>query len=206
MLRVVGAGLGRTGTTSLKLALEHLLGGRCFHMSEITHESASAWADAYAGDLPDWHGVFDAYIACTDWPAAPFWPEISAAYPDALILLSIRDPDEWWRSASSTIFERIGVILAQVNPIHPYAEMDRRMLGRLTADWRDEESAKAAFVAYNDWVRATAPTDRLLEWRVGDGWEPLCERLELAVPQLPFPETNSTKDFRRTHGLDAALN
>src|SRR5579875_3434001 len=106
-LRVVGAGVGRTGTESLKLALEELLGGRCYHMTELLQrpEAFRYWASAGRGDMPDWAEVFDGYRACVDWPAAAFWPEISAAFPDALVLLSTRaTAEEWYRSARATIF------------------------------------------------------------------------------------------------------
>lgn len=104
-LRVVGAGLGRTGTTSLKLALERLLGGPCYHMSEVFQhpEHIGHWHGAARGDMPDWRALFAGYVAAVDWPAASFWREISAAFPQALVVLSVRDPDAWWQSASSTI-------------------------------------------------------------------------------------------------------
>src|SRR5690349_5268057 len=100
-VRVVGAGLGRTGTTSLKVALEDLLGGPCYHMLAVRERAGDpdAWGDAYDGRLPDWRAFFDGYAAVVDWPAAPFWREISEAFPDAVILLSTRDADDWWRSA-----------------------------------------------------------------------------------------------------------
>src|ERR1700761_9447882 len=106
-LRVVGAGVGRTGTESLKLALEHLLGGRCYHMLEVlAHpESVTYWASAGRGEMPDWDQVFDGYVAAVDWPVAAYWPELSAAFPDAPVLLSTRaSAEEWSRSASQTIF------------------------------------------------------------------------------------------------------
>src|SRR5579863_6443630 len=105
-LQVVGAGLGRTGTTSLKQALELLLGGPCYHMFEVRErpDDPDAWGDAYEGRPPAWDQFFEGYRATLDWPAAPFWPEISTAFPEALIILSVRDADDWWKSASSTIF------------------------------------------------------------------------------------------------------
>src|SRR5581483_5643355 len=106
-LRVVGAGVGRTGTHSLKLALEQLLGAPCYHMLEVFGhpEHVPSWAAAADGSLTDWDAIFTGYGAAVDWPAAAFWREISAAYPDALVLLSVRDPDSWWKSASNTIWE-----------------------------------------------------------------------------------------------------
>src|SRR5689334_21844947 len=96
-LRVIGAGLGRTGTTSLKLALERLLGAPCYHMLAVREhpEHPDLWAGAYRGELPDWERLFDGYAASVDWPAAPFWAHLAVSYPDALIVLSVRDADVW---------------------------------------------------------------------------------------------------------------
>jgi hypothetical protein len=204
-LRVVGAGLGRTGTNSLKVALEQLLGGPCYHMVEVMKhdpDHPQQWAAAYAGELPDWSQLFADYVAAVDWPAGPFWQPLSEANPDALILLSTRDPDAWWRSASSTIF--LAMERAYFSPDsedNAWAQMCGRMMASFCPDWREEEPAKAAFAAYNDQVRRTAPTDRLLEWSPGDGWEPICERLGLPVPTEPFPHTNTADEFRAMTGL-----
>ena len=106
-LRVVGAGLPRTGTSSLKKALENLLGGRCYHMMEIPghpFDLGAGWNRALAGDAPDWAKLFDGYVAAVDWPASIFWRELSEANPAALVLLSVRDTAEvWWRSADEMI-------------------------------------------------------------------------------------------------------
>lgn len=205
MLRVVGAGVGRTGTNSLKLALERLLGAPCYHMIEVSrdgHDDTDTWTAAYGGDLPDLEQLFAGYAACVDWPAGPFWPQISAAYPDALILLSTRDVDAWWRSASSTIFAQMSASVAKPGPPDSMARLDAAMMEAFSPGWQDEETAKAAFLSYNQNVRDTAPPDRLLEWSAGDGWEPICERLGLPVPGEPFPHVNSTGDFRRNTGMD----
>ncbi len=166
-IEVVGAGLGRTGTHSLKLALEQLLGGPCYHMTEVFGRPADldVWADAYRGSPPDWTELFADYRAVVDWPAAGCWRQIADAFPDAPVLLSERDADGWWTSASATIFEVTG------GPPGPDGEGFRRMtdamLEAFDHDWRDEEAAKAAYLAHNDQVRATVPADRLIEWHPG---------------------------------------
>ena len=108
-LRMIGAGLGRTGTNSLKVALEQLLGGTCYHMFEVHQrpDHFDVWAQAYAGNLPDWPTLFDPFVAAVDWPVSPFWRELSAVYPDAPILLSVRDEDSWWESAANTTRARL---------------------------------------------------------------------------------------------------
>lgn len=197
-LRLIGAGLGRTGTTSLKVALEDLLGGRCYHMLEVRErpEDPDVWGDAYEGKQPDWHRFFDGYTAVVDWPAAPFWPELAAAFPDAPILLSVRDVDAWWKSASTTIFVALATYFAPDAPDDGWTRMGQGMMRRFTTGWQDEDQAKAAYLAYNDHVRRTAPAGRLVEWRPEDGWGPLCGALGVAVPDRPFPHANTGEEFR----------
>jgi len=203
-LRIIGAGLGRTGTTSLKLALEQLLGGRCYHMLEVRDrpEDADVWGDAYEGRLPNWGAFFEGFDAAVDWPSAPFWRELSEAFPDAPILLSVRDADAWWKSVSSTIFIALATYFAPDAPDDGWTRMGRGMMTGFTPDWQDEEGAKSAYLAYNDHVRATAPADRLVEWSPGDSWEPICSALGLDVPDLPFPHVNTTVETRAELGLD----
>jgi hypothetical protein len=204
-VRVIGAGLGRTGTTSLKSALEDVLGARCYHMLEVRDRpaDAEAWGDAYDGRSPDWRAFFTGFGATVDWPAAPFWKELSVVFPDAIILLSNRDPDAWWQSVSTTIFPALGTYFAPDAPADGWTRMGVGMMTSFTPDWRDEDAAKAAFVAYNDRVRATAPADRLVEWRPGDGWAPICSALGVAVPARPFPRLNTAAQTRAELGLDS---
>ncbi len=204
VLRVVGAGLGRTGTTSLKQALEQLLGAPCYHMLAVQERPADpdAWGDAYEGRHPSWERFFDGYGATVDWPAAPFWSEISATFPEAIILLSVRDPDLWWTSASSTIFPALATYFAPDAPDDGWTRMGRGMMTTFTPNWQDEVSAKSAYLAHNERVRATAPMDRLLEWHPEDGWEPICAALDLAVPDQPFPHANTAAQTRAELGID----
>jgi len=203
-LQVIGAGLGRTGTTSLKKALEHLLGGPCYHMLEVRErpDDADAWGAAYEGRPPEWGRFFDGYRATVDWPAAPFWSEISAAFPDALVLLSVRDPDSWWTSASNTIFPALATYFAPDAPDDGWTRMGRGMMSSFTPGWRDEQSAKAAYLAHNQSVRTQAAEGRLLEWHPEDGWDPICAALGYDVPDLPFPHTNTTAQTRAELGLE----
>ncbi len=194
-LRVVGAGLGRTGTHSLKLALERLLDAPCYHMAEIFHnrpQHVPLWHAAAQGWMPDWDALFSGYSAAVDWPASAFWQEISAAYPDALVLLSVRDSEAWWRSASETIFP-----LSQSNdPESEWRKMiDAMMANRFTSELTNREACIAAFERHNAQVRESVPANRLLEWRASDGWEPICAALGVPVPDEPFPHSNSKEEF-----------
>jgi hypothetical protein len=206
-LQLVGAGLGRTGTTSLKAALEQLLDGPCYHMMEVfgRPEAATMWRDAVDGDLPDWNEVFADYRAAVDWPVAGFWRELSAAFPDAPVLLSTRDTDGWWKSASQTIFPAIVREPPAGSPVALEREMIFELFDvRFTPGWQDEATAKAAYEEHNDAVRAAIPADRLVEWHPGDGWGPLCAALDLPVPDAPYPHVNTTDEFRQMAGLDEA--
>jgi hypothetical protein len=207
-LRIVGAGLGRTGTHSLKVAFEQLLGGPCYHMLEVLGrpDQAAAWAAAARGEEPDWAEFLSDYVATVDWPAASFWPELTAFAPDAVVVLSVRDDSAaWWKSASETIFS---VLARGAPPDDPGAVAELAMINavldtRFTSGWRDRDTAIAAYEAHNAKVRALVPSDRLVEWRPGDGWDPLCAALGLAVPDVPFPHVNTTAEFRAMTGLDA---
>lgn len=200
-LQVVGAGVGRTGTHSLKLALERLCGGRCHHMMEMfgNEEQMAGWTAGLTGAGVDWSALLADYAAICDWPGAFVWRELAAANPDALVLLSVRDPEAWYKSASNTIFLAInGPEGAEPDP---WMQTVVRALGeRFSDDFTNPTAMMDAMVRHNDAVRAEVPAERLLEWRVTDGWEPICERLGVPVPEEPFPVTNSTKEFREMMG------
>ena len=133
------------------------------------------------------------YRAAVDWPAASFWPELSAAFPDALVLLSVREPDAWWRSAHATILSDD----SQRWPRHSgWKEMWNDMVSRrFTSRLQDREACIEAYNRHNERVRETVPPDRLVEWSPGDGWEPLCRGLGLPLPDLPFPHANSRSEY-----------
>jgi hypothetical protein len=200
-LKVVGAGLGRTGTNSLKLALEHLLGKPCYHMWEVfsNPEHAPVWTAALRGTAPDWDDFLSGYGATIDFPAAAFWPELMEAYPNALVLLSVRDTDAWWKSCARTIFST-----DLPPPPAPMGEMiDQMWASRFTTNIADEAAAKKAYESFNNKVRQHVPADRLLEWQPGDGWEPICAALGMEIPVNPFPHVNSSADFLHERGPES---
>jgi hypothetical protein len=203
-LRVVGAGVGRTGTHSLKVALEQLLGGRCHHMLEVFDhpEEVPIWVDAIEGRPVDWARLMEPYTAQVDWPGASFWPELRAANPDALVLLSVRqDPGRWYKSASDTIFGGLRGLGPSSDELPPWMNSMRKLLADRFSDQLDDEAAMIeAYERHNAAVRDQVPADQLLEWTPSDGWEPICARLGLPVPDRPFPVTNTTEEFRARFG------
>jgi sulfotransferase family protein len=201
VLKVVGAGLGRTGTNSLKLALEQLLGGRCYHMFELMRrdDDLPAWEAAARGEDVDWERLMADFVATVDWPAAAYWRELYAANPQARVLLSLRaSTDEWWDSMSSTIVVALDTPVPADDPSQARRRAaTREMLGaRFTPDWRDGAAARAAYERHNQEVRDAVPADSLIEWRAGDGWGPICTALALPEPDEPFPHANTRADFR----------
>ncbi|TMK98014.1 MAG: sulfotransferase family protein [Actinobacteria bacterium] len=207
-LKIVGAGLGRTGTNSLKVALEQLLGDPCYHMYEVAAHPADAarWHAAVRGERVDWDALLAGYAATVDWPASAFWRELLEANPRALVLLSTREhAEQWWESAARTIIPTVSQPLPVDDPDTAARRgMIRDMMRmRFTPDWRERDGAIAAYERHNAQVRATVPAARLIDWRPGDGWEPICSALGVPVPDEPFPHVNTTAQFHSRQEKDA---
>lgn len=197
-LEVIGTGLPRTGTASLKNALEYLLNGKCYHMREIPghpFDLGEDWNRALADRRTHWEQVFHGYIAAVDWPTSMFWRELSETYPDALVLLSMRDSAEtWWRSMNETILPIARMMTApEWQEGHGLLELLERFTG--TKQWDDAETLMASYKRHNKEVLNTTPKHRLLEWQVSEGWYPICRALDLPVPDFPFPWTNKRSEW-----------
>jgi Sulfotransferase domain len=192
-LRVIGAGFGRTGTDSMREALNVLGFGPCHHIFEVTAhpEQKRLWRAMVAGAAPDWKRLFEGYASCVDLPAAWFWRTLIAVYPDARVVLTLRDSESWWRS-----FEPIArtVLTASDDPDSLAVTLvANRIFGGRPLD---RAHAVAVYEAHNAAVLATVPADRLLVHRLGDGWEPLCAHLGVPVPEQPYPRRNAASEFR----------
>jgi len=193
-LKVIGAGLGRTGTLSLKLALEQLGLGRCHHMMEVflAPDTIDAWRRAGLGEPTDWDALLEGFGCAVDWPAAEFYDQLASHYPDAKVILTTRDADDWFKSTQATIFaDNVGGGAPPGFPEMIAAVIGAKFDGRM----HDRDHCIAVYEAHNARVRATIPPERLLEYQAGQGWEPLCAFLGVPVPDTPYPKSNSTEEF-----------
>ena len=194
-LKVIGAGLGRTATFSMKFALEHIGFGPCYHMSEVfagARRNIPLWTDVVSG-RPDWDAIFDGYQSTTDYPACTYWRELALHYPEAKVLLTVRDADSWFDSVTETIFsEQMQGSLAG----SPAETMMRgAVLDVFGNNIRDRTFMTDWFSHRNQEIIDTLPPERLLVFSPKEGWEPLCEFLGVPVPAEPFPRVNSRDEL-----------
>ncbi|NRQ33205.1 sulfotransferase family protein [Nonomuraea sp. NN258] len=216
MLQVIGAGFPRTGTTSMKAALERLGFGPCYHMFEILTqpEHVDRWLPTASGGPVDWNEVFAGYRSSQDWPASHFWRQQAEAFPEAKIVLTVRDPHRWYLSMQKLLAS--GPAMRQpADDRPPAATALLDAFGRLApvldlignetfeTGWEygqgvpEEKVALAAFERHVAEVKESAPADRLLVFDVREGWEPLCRFLGVDVPDEPFPHLNEAETMQR---------
>jgi hypothetical protein len=199
-LSVIGAGLGRTGTLSLKLALDRLGLGPCYHMKEVFEHLDShvpIWDQAADGQKVDWDILFEGYGSAVDFPAAAFYRELAERYPRAKIILTERDAERWYASFKDTILHPLVEPLP--DNLSAWGAMVRKVvLDRIfRGDVRDKQHVIEKYQQHNDQVKRVIPGERLLVYEVSQGWEPLCGFLGVPVPhQEPFPKVNTTDEFR----------
>jgi hypothetical protein len=213
-MKIIGAGFGRTGTTSLKAALEALGFGPSYRLDEVFKhpEQVAFWEAARRGERVDWEGFFAGYGLAVDWPAFSFYGELMEAFPEAPVILTVRDPGRWYESVRSTIygihklsagpapvrlaFALAGLFAPAVTGIPRLADAilwDGLFDGR----FEDRSYAIEMFHRHNEEVRRRVPPERLLVYDVKEGWAPLCDFLGVEVPDEPFPHLNHTREMRR---------
>jgi hypothetical protein len=200
-LTVIGAGLNRTGTLSLKLALEELGFGPCHHMFELIANPSQGpiWEQVFDGGRIDWDKVYGTYRSAVDAPTCYFYRELSAAYPEAKVILTVREPESWWKSARATTASEANLARFANSPLAGFfSKAVARLLERgIQPDApADRDAAVSWFKQHTENVRRAIAPGRLLIFEVSEGWEPLCRFLEVPVPLEPFPRTNSTQEFR----------
>ncbi len=197
-MKVIGTGVGRTGTYSLKLALNQLGLGPCHHMEEVLHnmpEQVPLWSAALDGS-PDWQAIYSGYESTVDWPTAGFFRELLEAYPDARFVLTHRSPESWADSFGTTIYRLIAGRDQTPPEMKAWLDMASGVIARTGfPDGLNREGLIRAFKAHNEAVKRTIPADRLLVYQVKEGWGPLCEFLGTPVPDAPFPRSNDRAEF-----------
>ena len=197
-MTVIGTGVGRTGTYSLKLAINRLGLGPCHHMEAVIQNMPAQvplWAAALEGRA-DWDAIYQGFNSAVDWPSAAFYRELANAYPSAKFVLTHRDPENWADSFGSTIYQ----VITKRDRFPPHMQAWLAMAYGVVAKsgfpaGLNCESLIKAFIAHNDAVKAAIPSDRLLIYQVKDGWAPLCQFLDTPVPPEPFPRSNSRDEF-----------
>lgn len=202
-MTVIGTGVGRTGTYSLKLAINRLGLGPCHHMEAVIQNmpiQVPLWAAALAGRA-DWDGIYHGFNSAVDWPSAAFFHELVKTYPSARFVLTHRDPENWADSFGSTIYQ----VIAKREHFPPQMQAWLAMACGVVVRsgfpaGLDREGLIKAFVAHNEAVKATIPSDRLMIYQVKDGWDPLCRFLGIPVPAEPFPRSNSRDEFWKRLG------
>lgn len=207
-MQIIGAGFGRTGTKSMKLALEHLGFGPCYHMHEVfaNPEGIPLWHKAAFGGEIEWNDLLGGYPSGVDWPVSYFWEPLSHRYPEAKVLLTVRPADEWYTSMANTIFSSLSGKMPQDESHNEWREMVDKIVREDTFDHRTDDRAycEAVFERHSQRVKETVPADRLIVYEVGSGWAPLCEGLGVPVPDIPFPKTNTTAEYRGDRKAEAA--
>ena len=200
-LDIIGPGFGRTGPSSMKIALEHLGFGPAHHMCEMSdhyERQVPFWEAANRGEAGDWDEVFQGYRSQVDWPGARFWRELAAHYPKAKVILTVRDPDEWFDSVQATIAPFAASHGKNESPMtNAIAGLAHRLVVEGVFDNRlsDRAYAMSVFNAHIAQVQAAIPASRLLTFDVRQGWGPLCDFLGVPVPAITFPNLNSSKQF-----------
>ncbi len=198
-LQIIGAGFGRTGTESMKRALEILGYDPCYHMYEvIPHpQRYKIWQEIYDGvRVPDWDAVFDGFHATVDWPAARYWRELAAHYPEAKILLTVRSSESWYASMDKTVL----TFLRNLEKTEGLGPRLRRDI--FEGNVHDKDHVIAIYERNIAQVQAAFGADRLLTYELGSGWDPLCRYLGKPVPDVDFPNRNKSATF---HASDADL-
>jgi len=194
-LKVIGAGFGRTGTDSMRTALDMLGLGPCHHMRALIEDPAlkAKWRQRAAYGTPDWPDIFSGFSSTLDWPSAHYWPELIQAFPEAKVILTWRTAESWWKSFEKTILP-VWQASTETEEDAPGSQLLARVF-----DWEEptREHCIAVYERNVARVLAEVPPGRLLVHRLGDGWGPLCAHLGVPVPEEPYPTANSTASFQK---------
>ncbi len=197
-ISIIGAGVGRTGTYSLRLAINHLGFGPCHHMEEVLKNmdvQVPLWSEALKGNA-NWGSIYTGFKSAVDWPTAGFFRELIKQYPTAKFILTERNPENWADSFGSTIYKLIEGKDKAPEKMHDWLNMANAVITKTGFPLGlDREGLINGFMDHNKAVREIIPEEQLLVFQVKEGWEPLCKFLNVPVPDEPFPRTNNREEF-----------
>ena len=206
-MKVIGSGFGRTGTKSMKLALEQLGFGPCYHMEEVVFNSEhiEAWYHIAQGQRGDWQRLLQDFGATVDYPASIYYQELLAAFPDAKVVHTVRDPESWYKSTYDTIYRGVkdnlfpGWLQRAVKRVGQLQGMVSGLIweGVFEGAFEDRQRAMEIFEQHTADVKRTVPAEKLLVFNVKEGWEPLCQFLGVPVPNTPFPHVNDRESMQK---------
>jgi len=204
-MKVIGSGFGRTGTLSMKHALEELGMGPCYHMEEVMRHGGhvGVWHDVGLGRPVDWRRLFAGFESAVDFPASVVYQDLMEAFPDAKVVHTVRDPDRWYESTFETIYQARTLVPRWLKRLVPFTGRFTEMVDALVWDgvfdgrFEDRDYAIARFDEWTAEVVATVPAERLLVFDVRDGWEPLCDFLRVLQPAGEFPRVNDRESMLR---------
>jgi Sulfotransferase domain len=213
-MKVIGAGFGRTGTMSLKGALEQIGFGPSFHMIDLVRDPGPLpqWQAAAAGERMDWTEVLAGWQSSVDWPGCTFWEQMAETWPEAKVLLSVREPEAWYRSCLNSIHEAKEMAMRGELEGGSENAPDPEVIGMINdliwngtfhGRFLEKDYAIDVFRRHNEDVQRKVPADRLLVYEISSGWEPLCSFLGVPVPDAPMPHLNDTQSFRSMFGMPA---
>ncbi|MBP9192146.1 MAG: sulfotransferase family protein [Ignavibacteria bacterium] len=210
-LKIIGSGLGRTGTYSLKLALEILGFGKCYHMTELFQNPSGVkyFTDAENDMIVEWDKLFHGFNSAVDYPVARYFKKIFSYYSHAKVIHTVRDPEDWYKSATATIFPAGNPFSWKILKLAVHLPFSVQAIKRIPVlmysrklshlefgnDLKDKEKVISEFNFHTEDVIRTIPKEKLLVFDVRSGWLPLCGFLGVPVPDVPFPVSNSREEF-----------
>jgi hypothetical protein len=208
-MKLIGAGFGRSGTMSLKAALEQIGYGPCYHMkiTMFRYLHMRFFMRAWEKRKVNWKKFYRGYNSVVDWPSCSFYKDLMAEFPDARVILNVRDPESWYDSMKETIYAIVPRFPFWFPRAIKRIHSEIIWSGDLKGVFEDREKCLEVYRQHIEDVKRTVPAERLFVYNVREGWKPLCEFLDVPVPEGKlFPHINDRKSFRRWILLLKVLN
>ena len=205
---IIVAGWGRTGTRSLKFALSHLLNKPSYHMQNIllNKNEAKKWNNFFITKSKkiDWDAIYSNYGACLDFPSCNYYKELMEYYPNSKVILTTRDSKSWIKSWNVLENQVLNSFTFKFMARIPYTSfyLQKKIHNELIIGkhgvFRGKGSDKDRMNLFEEWNQSVinyVPNDRLLVYHPKEGWEPLCNFLDLPTPDIQYPHLNKTKNM-----------